>query len=196
MDLSTTRSSSAEDVSSIRTEDVDNNASSSSLPIHHMDNVDLNNQCEQLGRQVEELIKQLHESKSAEKRANDEREKFSQMYHRTNERFLTFERKQLDQLRRILTILTPDQHKILEGKNKFFLFSFFSFSLESQNDYRRPRRAFTSPSTSILLPSSLNQSFEDPDTTYDHHKSDIDWNTLLSQVCYVAEPNKIDRLFI
>ena len=40
------------------------------------------------------------------------------MYNRTNERFLTFERKQLDQMRRILSILTPDQHKALSGKNK------------------------------------------------------------------------------
>ena len=44
------------------------------------------------------------------------------MYNRTNERFLAFERKQLDQMRRILSILTSDQQKFLSGKNKSLYF--------------------------------------------------------------------------
>ncbi len=64
--------------------------------------------------------------KSAEKQANDEREKYLQMYNHTNERFLAFEHKQLDQIRRILNnILTSDQHETLSGKNKIFFISSF-----------------------------------------------------------------------
>jgi hypothetical protein len=185
MDLSATRSSSTE---SIETQDIDNSASSHSLPVHQMDSAN---------EQLEELTKQLNESKSAEKRANDERDKYIQMYNRTNERFLAFERKQLDQLRLILTMLTPDQHRFLSGKNKFLLFFIsFSFSLDSQNDYRRPRRAFTSPSTSMLLPSSLNQPVEDSNNTIDYHKTEEDWNSLVSQVSYLVKLNKINYLFI
>ena len=84
MDPSTTISSSKEDISSIETQDMDNITST-----EQMNNVD-----EQFERQIEELTKQLNESKSAEKRANDEREKYIQMYNRTNERLLTFERRQ------------------------------------------------------------------------------------------------------
>jgi len=64
MDHSTTRSSSAEDLCSIDTTDVDNTASSSSpsFPTHQLDNIDLHIQNEELQRQVEELTKQLNES--------------------------------------------------------------------------------------------------------------------------------------
>jgi hypothetical protein len=48
------------------------------------------------------------------------------MYNHTNERFLAFEHKQLDQIRRILNnILTSDQHETLSGKNKIFFISSF-----------------------------------------------------------------------
>ncbi|CAF4911928.1 unnamed protein product, partial [Rotaria magnacalcarata] len=53
-------------------------------------------------------------------------------------------------MRRILNNLTSDQHQLL---------------LETQDGYRRPQRAFTSPSTSILLPSSLNQTLDDSPRT-------------------------------
>jgi len=98
------------------------------------------------------------------------------MYNHTNERFLAFEHKQLDQMRRILiNILTRDQHKILCGKNKIFF-----FSLENQDDSPRSERSFTNSSTSIVLPSSLDQSL---DTAIDDQKTEIDWNDVLAQVC-------------
>ena len=115
MDLSTTRSSSTE---SIETQDIEHSPSSHSLPVHQMDSAN---------EQIEELTKQLNESKSAEKRANDERDKYIQMYNRTSDRFLAFERKQLDQLRLILTMLTPDQQRFLSGKTKFVLFFYLFF---------------------------------------------------------------------
>ncbi|CAF4501770.1 unnamed protein product, partial [Rotaria magnacalcarata] len=61
--------------------------------------------------------------KSVEKRSSDERDKYIHMYNRFNERFLGFERKQLDQMRRILNNLTSDQHQLLLGtKNNLYLF--------------------------------------------------------------------------
>jgi hypothetical protein len=65
------------------------------------------------------LSKFLVIGQSAEKHANDEREKYLQIYARTHDRFVAFERKQLHQMRRLLTILTSDQHKLLTGSNKF-----------------------------------------------------------------------------
>ena len=63
MDQSTTISSSTEDLCSIDTVDMDNTASSSSsFPIHQLDNIDLNIQNEELHRQIEELTKQISES--------------------------------------------------------------------------------------------------------------------------------------
>lgn len=56
------------------------------------------------------------------------------------------------------------------------------FIKESHDDYRRPNRAFTSPSTSILLPSSLHETLEDLPRTVDCQKTENDWNELLSQV--------------
>ncbi|CAF4651275.1 unnamed protein product, partial [Rotaria sp. Silwood1] len=169
MDQLITISSSTEDLSSNETTDVDNTASSSSLPIltSQTDAIDLNIPYEQLERQIDELNRELNESKSAEKRANDERDKYLHMYNRLNERFFTFERKQLDQMRRILNILTSDQYKILS---------------EHQDGYRRPQRAFTSPSTSILLPSLLNETLTDSDRTIDHQKNESDWDALLIQI--------------
>jgi hypothetical protein len=104
------------------------------------------------------------------------------MYNHRNERFLAFEHKQLDQMRRILTsILTTDQHKILFGRNKIFIFHFlFFFSLENQDDSPRSERSFTDSSTSILLPSSLDQSL---DKTIDRQKTETDWNDVLAHVC-------------
>lgn len=55
--------------------------------------------------------------KSAEKHANEEREKYLQLYNSTNERFMAFERKQLEQMHRILNNLTTDENKTPSGKN-------------------------------------------------------------------------------
>ncbi|CAF0949556.1 unnamed protein product [Rotaria sordida] len=169
MDQFMTISSSTEDLSSKETTDADNTGSSSSLPIltHQMDTIDLNIPYEELERQIEELNNELNESKSAEKRANDERDKYLYMYNRLNERFLAFEQKQLDQMRRILNILTSDQNKILSDR---------------QDTYRRSQRAFTSPTTSILLPSSLNEGLSDSDGTIDYQRTEADLNNLLTQI--------------
>lgn len=52
---------------------------------------------------------------TAEKYANDERDKYVQIYARIHDRFVAFERKQLEQLRRLLLTLTSDQYKVLTG---------------------------------------------------------------------------------
>ena len=62
MDQSTTRASSLEDLCSIDTADLDNNASSSSFPKQSMDMIDLTIYNEELQRQIEDLTKQLNES--------------------------------------------------------------------------------------------------------------------------------------
>ncbi|CAF1525948.1 unnamed protein product [Adineta steineri] len=165
-----TRSSSTEDLCSIDTIDVDNTLS---LSIHQIDPGDVHNQNKELQKQVEELTKQLKESKSSEKRANDEYEKYYQMYNRTNERFVTFQRKQLDQMHRILNKLTIDQHR--------------TFAV-NQDNYLRPRRAFTNPSTSILLPSLSNQDQEDINSTKsDLNKTENEWTALLTQISDIME---------
>lgn len=115
MEGSVTTSSSTEDLSSNETVDAEN-IKSSVGPTNETDPVDLSIQCEQLKIQIETLTKELNEKKSAEKHASDERDKYSQMYNRINERFLSFERKQLAQMRRILQMLTSEQHKALYGK--------------------------------------------------------------------------------
>ncbi|CAF0989982.1 unnamed protein product [Adineta steineri] len=170
MDQVMTRSSSTEDLCSIDTIDADNTLS---LPIHQIDPGDVHNQNKELQKQVEELTKQLNESKSSEKRANDEYEKYYQIYNRTNERFVTFERKQLDQMHRILNKLTINQHR--------------TFAV-NQDNYLRPRRAFTNPSTSILLPSLSNQDQEDINSTKsDLNKTENEWTALLTQISDIME---------
>lgn len=65
--------------------------------------------------------------KSSEKHANEEREKYLHLYNRLNERFIAFERKQLDQMRRILNNLSSDQHHLLTGKHHLYCFLTFLF---------------------------------------------------------------------
>jgi hypothetical protein len=101
------------------------------------------------------------------------------MYNQTNERFLAFEHKQLDQIRRILSTLTSDQLEILSGKTKIFsilLFLFFFVLLESEDDSLRPERDFNNLPTPILVQSESNQIPDD-------EKAETDWNELLEQVC-------------
>ena len=63
---------------------------------------------------------------TAEKHANAEQEKYVQIYARTHDRFIAFERKQLQQMRRLLTILTFDQYKALTGKQRVIFFALWS----------------------------------------------------------------------
>lgn len=58
---------------------------------------------------------------SIERHARDERDKYLQIYARTHDRFVAFEKKQLLQMRRLLTILTSDQHKLLTGLIYFLI---------------------------------------------------------------------------
>ncbi|CAF0897484.1 unnamed protein product [Adineta ricciae] len=154
MDLSTARLDTIEDFTADRS------------------NSDFDMSSEELRKQISELTEQLNESRTAEKRAINEREKYLQMYNRTNERFVQFERKQLDQMRRILSILTPNQHKTLAI---------------NQDEYQRPRRAFTSPSTSILLPSTLDGSGDESNIRMHLTKTESEWNDLLAQISKIME---------
>ncbi|UJR08807.1 hypothetical protein I4U23_013062 [Adineta vaga] len=172
MELSTARFNTIEDFSSLDSTDVDNTASSSSIATQQMNTRDLDLPNDELQKRIVELTEQLNESKSAEKRAIDEREKYLQMYNRLNERFLQFERKQLDQMRQILSILTSNQYKTLSI---------------NQNDYQRPRRAFTSPSTSILLPSALDQCSNDSISNSHFNKTENEWNDLLTQIAEIMD---------
>jgi len=104
---------------------------------------------------------------SIEKHAKDERDKYLQIYARTHERFVAFEKKQLGQMRRLLTILTVDQRKLLTN--------------ETPMDSSNP---------SIIDNSQLNESpktINNDDDTKLHvaryHKSETDWDELLAQVC-------------
>ena len=47
----------------------------------------------------------------------DERDRYRQLYQCANERFVTFEQKQIAQMRRLFSLLTSDQRKDLSGNN-------------------------------------------------------------------------------
>lgn len=53
--------------------------------------------------------------RQAAKHANEEREKYLQIYARTHERFMQFEQRQLRQMRRLLMMLSFEQYKALMG---------------------------------------------------------------------------------
>ena len=57
----------------------------------------------------------LSSDQQAVKHANDERDKYLQIYAQTHERFVSFERKQLQQMRRLLLMLSFEQYKALMG---------------------------------------------------------------------------------
>jgi hypothetical protein len=154
-----------------------------------------------LKNQVQELTVQLNESnrkiiivlflnkflgQSIEKHAKDERDKYVQIYARTHDRFVAFEKKQLDQMRRLLTILTSDQRKLLTGKIHYIIFNtsfFFSYSeivppKENSND--------SSTTDDSQLKESPKTTNNDDDTKLHsarYHKTETDWEELLAQVC-------------
>ena len=118
----------------------------------------------------------------AEKHASDERDKYVQIYARIHDRFLAFEKKQLEQMRRLLMILTHDQLKVLTGKFHIFLqnipFLLFSESCTSQS-----QQSDNSSST----PATANDNAELDAAR--HHKTESDWDELLLQVC--SSPMKV-----
>jgi chromosome segregation ATPase len=145
--------------------------STSSIGSYELAIIRVNAQCEKLTNQVQELTIKLNESQSAEKHANDEREKYLQIYARTHERFVAFERKQLHQMRRLLTILTSDQRKLL-----------------TEN---------ATESSQTIIDSQLKESSEDSKTTNNdddtklyvarYHKTETDWDDLLSQITQIMD---------
>ena len=58
------------------------------------------------------------------KHVQNERDKYLQIYARIHEHFVAFEKKQLEQIRRVLSILTYDQYKVVTGKNNFLIKDF------------------------------------------------------------------------
>ncbi|CAF0831112.1 unnamed protein product [Didymodactylos carnosus] len=181
------------------------NETTTSLSSYSIAIVRLNSQCEKLKQQIQTLTGQLAESQTMEKRAKDECDKYLQIYARNNERFITFERKQLAQMKKILSILTPEQHKILTE------ISLPADPTQTKGASDLPkRRAFTSPSMAFtnasLSQSESSSSFqtasdsqanetslaersvqEDNDNdakllAAGFHKSETDWEDLLYQM--------------
>ncbi|UJR37428.1 hypothetical protein I4U23_030131 [Adineta vaga] len=141
------------------------------IPSYELAIVRLNAYCSKLKDQVQELTVQLDKSQSSEKHANDERDKYVQIYGHTHDRFVAFEKKQLQQMRRLLTILTSDQHKILT-------------------------EVFTSkePSTNQLT-TDESQEVKSTNNNDDdrklyvarYRKTETDWEELLSQISQIMD---------
>lgn len=100
-----------------------------------------------------------------EKKLRDERNRYLFLYNRTNERFLAFEQKQIEKVRRI--------------------FDFFASTTENDkcpidllDDVEERRRL----SSSLLLPSSFNHPLEQFDKTNENFLDETRWDQLTSQV--------------
>ncbi|CAF0979678.1 unnamed protein product [Adineta steineri] len=154
--------------------------------------VRLNAYCSRLKDQVEELTTQLTENKSAQKYLNNERDKYIQIYGRTHEHFVTFEKKQLEQMRRLLTILTSDQHKLLTE---------IIPPKENATDSLQTQQSTANSST--VDDSQLEESLQDSKATNNdddtklhaarYHKTEADWNELLAQMSN-AHGRKISQI--
>ncbi|CAF0928006.1 unnamed protein product [Adineta ricciae] len=140
------------------------NDATSSLSSYELAIVRLNAYCSKLKDQIQEVTMKLNESQTAEKHASDERDKYIQIYARTHDRFLAFEKKQLEQMRRLLTILTYDQLKVLTE-------SCTSQSQQSDN------------SSSALATANDNAELD----AARHHKTEADWDELLLQISQVMD---------
>ncbi|CAF3422514.1 unnamed protein product [Rotaria sp. Silwood1] len=164
-----TTSSSTETIPSVNT--------SSSSASYELVIIRLNILCEKLKNQVQELTVKLNESQAAEKHANNERDKYLQIYARTHDRFVAFEKKQLNQMRRLLTVLTSDQHKVLAE---------IIGPKEKSTDSSQTQSSMTNMSTINESQSSKDSNTinDDDDTKLSaarYHKTDTDWDELLSQ---------------
>ncbi|CAF0784852.1 unnamed protein product [Adineta steineri] len=148
--------------------------------------VRLNAYCSRLKDQVEELTTQLTENKLAQKYLNNERDKYIQIYGRTHEHFVAFEKKQLEQMRRLLTILTSDQHKLLTE---------IIPPKENATDSLQTQQSTTNSST--VDDSQLEESSQDSKATNNdddtklhaarYHKTEADWNELLAQISQIMD---------
>ncbi|CAF0779713.1 unnamed protein product [Didymodactylos carnosus] len=221
---STSKSDSGDDVTTIPSEQppsplilpIDNltnklsDETTSSLSSYPIAIVRLNSRCEKLKQQIQLLTNQLTESQITEKYAKDECAKYLQIYARNNERFITFERKQLAQMKTLLSILTPKQHNILAEISA----QTHPVGTKATDDLPK-RRAFTSPSGPYINPSlpisdpsstlqitNDGQAIEtglaertakeeqDDDTKLlaaRLHKSETDWEDLLYQITQIMD---------
>ncbi|CAF1050542.1 unnamed protein product [Rotaria sp. Silwood1] len=170
-----TTSSSTETIPSVNT--------SSSSASYELVIIRLNILCEKLKNQVQELTVKLNESQAAEKHANNERDKYLQIYARTHDRFVAFEKKQLNQMRRLLTVLTSDQHKVLAE---------IIGPKEKSTDSSQTQSSMTNMSTINESQSSKDSNTinDDDDTKLSaarYHKTDTDWDELLSQITQIMD---------
>ncbi|CAF0777473.1 unnamed protein product [Rotaria sp. Silwood1] len=170
-----TTSSSTETIPSVNT--------SSSSTSYELVIIRLNILCEKLKNQVQELTVKLNESQAAEKHANNERDKYLQIYARTHDRFVAFEKKQLNQMRRLLTVLTSDQHKVLAE---------IIGPKEKSTDSSQTQSSMTNMSTINESQSSKDSNTinDDDDTKLSaarYHKTDTDWDELLSQITQIMD---------
>ncbi|CAF3525289.1 unnamed protein product [Rotaria sordida] len=143
----------------------------------------LNTQCEKLKNQVQELTVKLNESQITEQHAKNERDKYVQIYARTHDRFIAFEKKQLNQMRRLLTVLTSDQHKVL---NEIF------GSKENSNDSSQTQSSvmkslIVDDSESSKDSKTINDDDDTKLNTARYHKTDTDWDELLTQITHIMD---------
>ncbi|CAF3416150.1 unnamed protein product [Rotaria socialis] len=142
----------------------------------------LNIQCEKLKSQLHELTANFNESQAAGKHAYDERDKYLKIYARTHERFVAFEKKQLEQMRRLLTVLTIDQYKFVTETIG---------SKERPTDSSQIQQQQSDTSSSIVDDSQSKEISQETKTTNKdddtklsaarYHKTDSDWDELLTQ---------------
>jgi hypothetical protein len=70
------------------------------------------------------FIYQYFLGQTTARHVQNERDKYLQIYARTHEHFVAFEKKQLEQMRHVLRILTYDQYKVVTGKKNFLIKDF------------------------------------------------------------------------
>ncbi|CAF1580496.1 unnamed protein product [Rotaria magnacalcarata] len=149
----------------------------------------LNIQCEKLKSQLHELTANFNESQAAEKHAYDERDKYLKIYARTHERFIVFEKKQLEQMRRLLTVLTTDQYK--------FVTEIIGLKERSTDSSQQQQQQQSDTSSSIVDDSQSKELSQDAKTTDKdddtklsaarYHKTESDWDELLTQITQIME---------
>ncbi|CAF3458537.1 unnamed protein product [Rotaria socialis] len=148
----------------------------------------LNIQCEKLKSQLHELTANFNESQAAGKHAYDERDKYLKIYARTHERFVAFEKKQLEQMRRLLTVLTIDQYKFVTETIG---------SKERPTDSSQIQQQQSDTSSSIVDDSQSKEISQETKTTNKdddtklsaarYHKTDSDWDELLTQITQIMD---------
>ncbi|CAF1103911.1 unnamed protein product [Rotaria magnacalcarata] len=156
----------------------------------------LNIQCEKLKSQLHELTANFNESQAAEKHAYDERDKYLKIYARTHERFIVFEKKQLEQMRRLLTVLTTDQYKFVT--EIIGLKERSADSSQQQQQQSDTSSSIVDDTSSSIVDDSQSKEFSQDAKTTDkdddtklsaarYHKTESDWDELLTQITQIME---------